>query len=449
MAHVASTTLFGSEPALPADYARIDREPIDWFIVLAITIMPITWIPLVDFGFSSLEFRHFAGFTLLGATAMSGQRIANVITAFKVPWVWLALLLYALIIVLSATHGRIYGVALGLRSFFWLLVAWVIFSRMPSARTVHLGAIGGFAAFLIAIEISAQQTGTSTIDAMWNFFTTGSFVQFRYQFLPSVMQAFGNPWESDVESGNSANSFAAVSLHIIFLYMASRPAFPKYPMRLAVDAAVVAVMTLFVFAVLSRAVVATFVIGAVIAGVLSLTRQRTWLILFVAIFAGAFFVVYVGTADSGYGAALEERLFEDKASFFARLHQWTYGIPMIEEKPWFGHGVQELDTGMDFHNLFLGAFVGGGIFTFFTACFYYISILYIWVRMVLRAFGGWDVAPGWSALWVPSIALVAFVRPMLGGGLGELGADGWIMLGIGMSAALRFTSAPVKIRAGA
>ena len=149
--------------------------------------------------------------------------------------------------------------------------------------------------------------------------------------------------------------------------------------------------------------------------------------------AAALALVVVGANASlpadGVSGALGDRFAFDDASTAARFEQFTAALHLIQNHPFTGNGYTKID-GYVIHNLFLSAWVQGGIAVFFLAVLFYGALLGVWLsflhQMVKRP-QSWilPIAPEWIA----PLPIMPLFRMWSSGDGGQMFLGEWVAVG--------------------
>ncbi|WP_417208496.1 hypothetical protein [Antarctobacter sp.] len=400
-----------------------------WGLVMALGGMTLTWIHLAGLGGFDLSLAYAAciglGLLMLLRPAQSLQA-ATRLGQSVLPWLCFYLL-YLLILALHLAGFPDKGLIL--RQAFFLVCGLTVATALvqadgeaPVLRRAGMIAVLGF---LAISEFLAQQSGESWMTAVQRFFVQGDLNYVLYGFLRALFQAAG-----DGVAAASAKNIVASGLFVaLVLYRAGHMS--VLPDRKGQAMTLLVLTLLLIFS--TRSVLLIALLAMLMATILAENRARksrgAGLVLRVfALVSLAVLLAFVLSTDQAATARIGDRFSFADASTVGRLHQLEFALAGIEHSVLLGSGLSEIN-GQLVHNLFLGAWLHGGLLAFLAVLCAYVAIVVGWLNFVIRIAqrrSNW-VLPA-RPEWVATLPLLPLLRVWIAGDAGHPGYPEWLAL---------------------
>ena len=423
---------------------------VDWPLLLVFALGPIQWVTLLDVGLA-LKPVHLVMFPMAAyglAQVLSGLRIVDVPKGTVVFWVAFFAYLFSLVVSLlhslSPAEGfsqiakmLIYGV-MGLGIALYIATR----PRETLLRTLCLAPLVSAGTFLIVANIVLATRGISMMGLVVRALESGNPAVLQFALF---LNLFNTP--DQIASGDKApTALRHTALSFVWLSGVAAGAVAlswtraSTALRLTATAGVVLAATVVVLSVSRSLILAAIAASLVIAVVWFLSGRK--LTLFgalgatVAVAAAALIAVQASSVTNIVGQRLGA-LTED-----GRIDMYAETLDAIAAAPVFGRGIgvevnatARVDRGVIYHqvhNLFLAAWIQGGIFSLACAVTYYFGLLTMLGSLILRSrtlpVGGFLAA----ALALP------LLRSQVAGDGGNFTIGEWlcIALALGLSARL-------------
>lgn len=405
-----------------------------WLLVLAMsicmTLFTLHWPALLEIRGTSLQPYHFGGLLLIAAAAFPLWRHVSIVRGL--PWVLpylfhLVLLTPALVGTsrMSLLNRQIFYIAA-----FFAVAGFCLGSRSP-ATVLRRSALLGIVSFFLLIEYSAQQMGKSLATAVSGFLSSGNMKVLLAGFFRPVFNALQPPGEMLVTSALTNT----VGGGLLILAICFRAGFRR-ERRDLVGTLVMLFVVMFLLFMNARSTVLA-ALGAISLAALVRVLRRRGVALGDLAFWGiaATFVVGFVYIAALYGKSVVDTIvtaftFNDDSTE-GRLNQFAWAVGLIEHSPVAGSGYMPTPSGRAIHNLFLSAWVYGGLFNFILILLFYGGLLWTWARWLRRIV----TRPGYWTLdlrpeWVAALPILPLFRVWLSGDAGHLPFSEWVALGI-------------------
>ena len=406
-------------------------SPVAMALVVALGGMTFTWVHVTKLGGFDLTVAYVAVILLGGSlllrpydTMLSAVSLARNV----LPW----LILYLCYLLVLAAHlAGFPDKGMLLRQIFFLLcgitTGLALLQSDDPARTLRRGGLAALAGFLLYSELLARQNGLSWLTTIQVFVTQGDLDYVVYKFLRVLFRAAG---DGDAEIAASVKNIVAASLFVVLcIFRAGHPTILRDRWGQVMTLVVLGLMVLFN----TRSVLVVTVLAMIVVFIISSIRvprhSGAGLVLkgIVAVFLITAMVLLL-SSDQAATAQIGERFSFADASTEGRLQQVGFALAGIEQSILFGSGLAEIN-GQLVHNLFLGAWLHGGLVAFLTIIVAYTMIVAVWVRFVAQiAFrrASWvlPVRPE----WIDALPLLPLFRVWIAGDAGHPGFPEWMAL---------------------
>lgn len=409
--------------------ARVDFVSLS--LAASIACLPLTWVHLVGLGGFDLTVPYamsiVLGFVLL---AVLPRALDAALHFASVGGVWLAA--YGLYLIILAMHlAGMPDKGLLTRQVFFLLCATLFATSLILTRgapgPLRIGGLGALLGFIAVSEVVAWSIGLSWLVAVERFVVQGDFEFLIYQFFRGIFQeASGSIEEVPAALKNAVSAGIFVSLIVFRIGHTS-----DRPDRVG------QIMTCLVLVILlmlsTRSVLLVTLVALPIAfGIATARRPR----LNVNGLIASGIVVLIGVCGVGLvlssldaaTTVLEDRFSFGDASVNGRLEQFSFALSGIERSVFVGSGLEEIN-GQLVHNLFLGAWLHGGLGAFLLILTAYLLLVGAWIRTVAV----FTLTPSSWVLpirveWVAVLPVLAFFRVWVGGDAGHPGYPEWLSI---------------------
>lgn len=397
--------------------------------IILLATLCMQWVAIGSFGTFSVKLPYVA-LVLVILYAFTGPRkLTNSLLVVRRNAFWIApFALYLLLIGLiqsgspaanSAPRQALYLVGS-------IALAGSLAATPHLARAFRLGAALGLAGLIVAVEMLARTIGLSWFRAISEF-ASGNFTFVTYSFFREVFNAVdptGDP------RGASTKNEVAVGVLVLGLLFRSAK---RKPSRDITGMACMALVLGLLLLLNTRSVLiaAGFsLLLALIIGTASRPQRNIPLLLVKGAAAMALVVLAVGAslpADAVSGALGDRFAFADNSTA-SRLDQYRAALERIELHPLAGNGYFEVE-GHVIHNLFLNAWVQGGLAAFLLVVTFYVGLLSSWLAFVWRALkrpASWvlPIAPE----WVAALPIIPLFRVWSSGDGGNMYVGEWIAI---------------------
>lgn len=267
------------------------------------------------------------------------------------------------------------------------------------ARTFRLGAALGVVMLIFAVEMLARSIGLSWFRAISEF-ASGNLKFVTYSFFREVFNTVdptGDPM------GASTKNEVAVGVLVLGLLFRSAT---RSPSRDIVGMIFMALALGLLLLLNTRSVLIAAGLSLLLAIIVGAGSQpQRSIVPLLLKGAGAVALVALAAGASlpadDLSSTLSERFAFADNSTSARLEQYRAALEAIERHPLTGNGYFQVGTHV-VHNLFLNAWVQGGLAAFLLVVTFYGGLLVSWVLFVWRAIKrprAWvlPIAPEWIA----------------------------------------------------
>lgn len=401
-------------------------NPATWVLATAC----IQWLTFGASGLAAIPLVYFA-LVLVMVFSLTGPRKAAATVAFaRQNALWLAPLTAYLLIVGLILRGSPIEMMVP-RQFFFLLgsialgAVFASSSRLPAI--LRVGSALAVALFIVAIELLARKIGLSWLDAIERF-VRGEFNFVVFDFLRGAFNALDPT--GDVTLGAATKNAAAVTLFVSTLLFRSGSKTPETDW-LGAGMVVVAVGLLLMLNTRSVLIVAaaSLMMTVTIATAMRPAKRRPWRIAkLIALAALMMVAVSLYLPGTGISAQLSDRFAFDDYSTQSRQDQFSLAVSQIETSPLTGTGYFEAE-GHVIHNLFLAAWVHGGLAAFLLAITFYVGLILSWLSTVFaiaKRPDRWVIPIAFE--WIAPLPLLPLFRVWLSGDAGNLFLGEWLAL---------------------
>ncbi|KEO50869.1 hypothetical protein [Thioclava pacifica] len=403
---------------------------IGWALVLALAGLPLTWIPLASLGGFDLTLPYALSIALGGVlllhlrrALLSASALIPAVTLWLVPY-----LVYLFVLKLHLAGLPDNGIIL--RQLFFLTCAGTIATALllcgGEARLLRRGGFAALAGFVLIAEIHARQLGMSWLDAVTRFLS-GDLNFVIYKFLRAIFQsASGDQGEVPASLKNAVSGGLLIGL---ILYRAGHESAARDGWG-----RIVTLITLVILLLLNTRsvllIAALILPGASIIATLRRPRHSANRLILklmlgaLALSLGAMMLLNGSAATD----LIESRFTFEDASTGGRFAQFSFALSGIERHVFAGSGLHEIN-GLLVHNLFLGAWLHGGLLAFLLVLLTYGAMLGLWGHFVARIATqrGYWLLPV-RAEWVAMLPVLAFFRVWIAGDAGHPGYPEWISI---------------------
>lgn len=399
-------------------------------VAILLATLCMQWVDLGTFGAFSVKLPYATLALVVALTFVSGKRIRNSFSAFRRYAYWIVpFILY--LILMGLVQAGTPAANSAPRQAFYLIGAIALAGSLAStrqlSRTLRFGAAAGIGLLIVAIELLARRIGLSWWDAVVRFFE-GDFKFVVYSFFREIFNSIGSQGE---EMGAATKNEVAVGVLVLALLF--RTASPK-PAKDLVGMVGMGVALGLLLLLNTRSVLIAAGLSLVVAIALGASvrpRGNLFPLLLKGAAALALILVAVSTAlpNDGASSELSDRFAFDDQSTSARLDQYRAALDQIQLHPFTGNGYFEFD-GYVIHNLFLNAWVQGGLAAFLFAVLFYGGLLVAWLsflRMIVTRPHQWvlPIAPE----WVAPLPIMPLFRMWSSGDGGHMFLGEWIAVG--------------------
>jgi len=401
---------------------------IGWAFVAVLASLPLNWIIVRKLGGFQLTL-PYAMTLLLGCTLLLQLRrsliaFVRLMQDFAVWFVPYLVYLYVLKLHLAGLpdNGMI------LRQVFFLICAVIVATAVlvtrGDMRLLRRGGMAALLGFVVICELLARRLGMSWITAIEHF-AVGDLQFIIYKFFRAIFDE-----GSDADVAASIKNVVSGGLFIaLILYRAGHDS--AAPDR---RGQMVTVLTLGLLVLLNtRSVLLVAALAAMMAGVLATIRRpvqsaNALLVKGMVLVAAIVLVTGVLLSNSAATGMIESRFAFEDASTSGRFDMFSSAISLIEQNVFNGAGFREFN-GLPVHNLFLGAWLHGGLLTFLLVALCYGAMVWTWLRFVLRiavqrSYWILPVRPEWVAV----LPMLALIRVWLAGDAGHPGFAEWVSI---------------------
>ncbi|TFL16375.1 O-antigen ligase family protein [Jannaschia formosa] len=399
--------------------------------VLIMACLPLQWIELTRLGGFDIVLPYLAILFALAAIAISDAKLARGTALVRDATPFLLPYVFYLLIIMVALYGSL-AQSTPVRQIFFILsglaFGTVLIASQNLGRLLRAAGVAAPVVFVIITEVIARDLGTSWVEALTRFFTSGDLGFVTYSFFRGIFNAQFDTDELVIAAAEK-NSVAVALLVAMQLFAAGRVPGEK-------DRSGFAMLLVFFVLLLmlnARSVLLVAIVSVLLAALISALRARRISLLgaFAMTFAaigGVATLAVVATSDSAIVSTLKERFAFSDHSTDARLGQYSWAISRINESLLLGGGYAELH-GQPVHNLFLGAFMHAGLFAFLLVVGAYLALVALWIWFCARLVVHPDQ---WSlpirAEWVAALPLLPLFRVWVAGGAGHPALGEWIAL---------------------
>ena len=399
-------------------------------IVLLLATLCMQWVELAAIGEFSIKLPYVTIPLIVVSTFFNSKKIKMSMEAIRANWSWILPFVLYLIIMFMVQAGTPSATSVPRQALFLggtiALAGWLASTRQL-ARTLRFGSLMGVGLLIALIELLARQMGLSWWDAITRF-VAGDFKFVFYTFFRDIFNSIST---SDAHLGGATKNGVAVGVLVLGLLFRSASRVPgKDITGMAFTAVVLALLVLLN----ARSVLIATALGLIVTILLGLRirpRGNVFPLLLKGSATLAFFIVALNASllAENASAVLEERLTFQDPSTAARIGQYRASLELIQERPFAGNGYVEFN-GYVIHNLFLSAWVQGGLVAFVLATLFYGGLLAAWLsflRMIVTRPQSWvlPVAPEWIA----PLPMIPLVRMWSSGDGGLMYFGEWIAVG--------------------
>ena len=398
-------------------------------ITILLATLCMTWIGLGSVGSFSVKL-PYAALALVVAYACTGPRKFNnsvLVVRRNAFWI-IPLALYLALITLILSNSS--SAASAPRQIFYLIgfagLAGSIAATPKLGRTFRAGALLGFAAFVIAVEVLAGRVGLGWERAIWEFLH-GNLKFVVYDFFREVFNAIDPV--NDPMGASTKNEVAVGALILGLLFRSGSLKASRDSAGIAFMGAVLGLLLLLNTRSVLIAGGASIIIAMVV-GALANPQRSLPPLLFKGIAILAVMVLVVGSSlqTDAVSATLGSRFAFEDNSTAARLEQYRVALMYIEAHPFAGNGFFEVE-GHPIHNLFLFAWVTGGLAAFLLVVTFYAGLLGAWIMFLLRAVKKpqtWVLPVAME--WIAPLPLTPLLRVWQSGDGGNMYLGEWIAI---------------------
>lgn len=433
----------GQHPAHEADLPeRLIAILAGASVIVVVVLAPLQFITLANPGGFAIRLPYSVLLAMLLMAAILQPVRLGALRMVQVSALWFVPFMFYLLIVMPAFYGssaqsspvRQLFFALGTPAF----VGCLLCVRDPRL-VLRLAGLLCLLVFLAVTEIVGREVGAGWHMAITRFLA-GDLDFVIYGFLRNIYNYF-------VGSGDAmilASEKNAVAASLFLALVIFRAAGPR--MRTDWLGMVVTIVAVFVLLMLNTRSTLLPLAGALVLSSWLHFRRRPPIDVrpILLILSGGIvltgIVVSLLLKEGALLDMLESRFSLSDSSATSRLTQQAMSIRLIEQEILTGSGYIPVDD-RRIHNLFLGAFVHAGIAAFLMTVVFYVAVLAIWLRFVLRLALGADFKVlNLRPEWVATLPLLPLVRVWLSGDAGHPELAEWLALGcfFGLLAAERW-----------
>lgn len=423
-----------AEPAFVLPRAAMQGRglTVKLLVLSLIVLLPFQWLKLADAGGFALKLPYAVPLMAMAGVAVHPRLRAGLLGWFRESWPWFVPYLFYILLILPAYYGSIAQGSPVRQGFFAVgaaaFGAAVAMLRDPTA-TMRAAGFLGVAGFVLVTEFLGRQIDTSWAEAIGHFF--GGDLNFViYAFLRKVFNVAGDPDDNLAILASEKNAVSAS----LFVALAMFRAGTRQRLDLWGMAAMVPMLGLMVI-LNTRSVLLPLTLGLMLVGLIQMRQVpatdrplRALLLVLAGVVAMGGLIALLNT-DPLYGM-LNARFSLGDASSASRVEQQAWAMAHIEEAILLGNGYMQIDE-HPVHNLFLGAFLHGGILPFLLVVTFYLAVLVQWLRFLARIF----LTPGFWHLplrveWVAMLPLLPLIRVWLVGDSGHPSLAEWTALAL-------------------
>ena len=399
-------------------------------IVILLATLCMQWVELGTFGAFSIKLPYATLALVVALTFVSGTKIRNSFSIFRKNAYWIVpFVLYLILMGLvqagtpaanSAPRQALYLVGA-------IALAGSLASTRRLSRTLRFGAAAGLVLLIVAIELLARRIGLSWWDAVTRFLE-GDFKFVVYSFFREIFRSVGS--QGDLMGASTKNE-VAVGVLVLGLLIRSASHTPARDIAGMVCMGV-ALGLLLLLNTRSVLIAAGFsLVLAIVLGASVRPRGSLFPLLLKGAAALALIVIAANASlpADGVSGELGDRFAFDDQSTAARLEQYSAALDQIQRHPFVGSGYFEFE-GHTIHNLFLSAWVQGGLAAFLFAVLFYGGLLFAWLsflRMIVTRPHQWvlPIAPEWIA----PLPIMPLFRMWSSGDGGLMFLGEWVAIG--------------------
>lgn len=393
--------------------------------------LTLTWIPLTSLGGFDLTL-PYAMALVLGLLLLLSFGRASValreMLADAGPWL-VAYLGYLLVLSIRLAGTANNGIMIR-QSFFLLcgmVVACSIVLLRANPKPLRRGGAFAIIGFLVVTEYYARQIGLSWSVALQRFFGSGDLGFVVYEFLREIFRTaqFG-----DVEVVASVKNTVAVGLFTALIFFRAGHSHTPVDWKGRILTGVVLVV---LFLLNTRSVLVIAAVALPMALTIASIRNpqhsaRKMVASCVVVMFAAALAVVILSWDTAAISIFENRFAFDDHSSSGRVLQIQQALAGIEQNILTGSGLTEFN-GQLVHNLFLGAWLHGGLGAFLLVVTFYLGLLGGWLSFLFQISAHRDawVLP-MRAEWVAVMPLLPLFRVWVAGDAGHPDFASWIAI---------------------
>lgn len=399
-------------------------------VVILLTTLCMQWVELGTIGAFSVKLPYATLALLVCLTFLSGKKIRNSFSVFRGNAYWIVPFVLYLIVMGMVLAGTPSANSVP-RQALYLVGAVALGGSLAStrrlSRTLRFGAAAGIGFLIIAIELLGRRIGLSWLDAITRFIE-GDFKFVVYAFFREIFRSVGT--QGDLLGASTKNE---VAVGVLVLGLLFRAASHKPARDLAGMAFMGATLGLLLL-LNTRSVLIAAGLGLILAIALGASvRPRGNMFPFLLKGAAALALIIIAASASlpadGVSGELGDRFAFDDQSTESRLEQYRVALDQIQRHPLVGNGFLEIG-GHTIHNLFLSAWVQGGLAAFLFAVLFYGGLLAAWLsflRMIVTRPHKWvlPIAPE----WVAPLPIMPLFRMWSSGDGGHMFLGEWVAIG--------------------
>lgn len=371
-------------------------------IAIVLATICLQWVAVGSVGSFSLKLPYVALALVILYVFTSPRKITNAVLVIRRNVFWLAPFAAFLLIIGLIQIGSPVANSAPRQTFYligFVALAASIASTRNLARTLRLGAAAGMAIFLGSVEYLARSIGLSWLDALREF-AHGNLHFVVYSFFRAVFNAvdpLGDPM------GASTKNEVAVGVLVLGLVFCS--AARKHSRDMA-GSAFMALSFGLLLLLNTRSVIIAAGLSLMVVMIVGTTAQPRSSVPSLLVKGGgalALAILVAGASlptDAMFGT-LGERFAFDDGSTGARFTQFREALAAIERNPLVGNGYFQVGEHV-VHNMFLNAWVQGGLAAFLLSVAFYVGLLVSWLTFqwqVIKRPRSWvlPIAPQWLA----------------------------------------------------
>jgi O-antigen ligase len=400
-------------------------------LTLLLASLCVEWFVLATIGTYSIKLPYLALVLVCLYAASSPRRIKSCLFFVQQNAAWIVAFILYLLLLGLALYGSP-GENTVPRQFMYFVGCIAFGGSLAAARDMRticrVGAGLAVVVFITVVEIAARKLGLSWVDAIGEFARSGDLHFVVYTFLRTVFSSLNS---DDVTLATSVKNAIAVTVLISGLLFRSASTKPS---RDIVGMAHMAVVLGLMILLNTRSVLIAGAAGVLLAiGLRLVTRPGNSAALLglkaLSAIVAVTIVIAFSNSSAVTGLMTDRFSFQDQSAE-ARVEQYQVAIDRIEQHPWAGSGYYEVD-GYPVHNLFLSAWMNGGIAALLTALFFYLVLFARWLGflwMLVRKPERWvlPLAPEWIA----ALPIDPFIRVWLSGAGGNMFLGEWVAIGL-------------------